>query len=85
MTFGPLFSIGNGINNSNQCVGQILVNGGADHAFVASDTNRTDLGTIGGDYSNAYGINDAGNVVGETTVSRNELYFDWHVAIKKVP
>jgi probable HAF family extracellular repeat protein len=34
------------------------------HAFLYSDGKMTDLGTLGGKESVAFGINDAGQIVG---------------------
>lgn len=60
-------SHGNGINNQNQIVGTYFVPGGSPfqpHAFIYHQGTFTDLGTLGGGSSYAYGINDAGQIVG---------------------
>ena len=51
--------------------------GGADniwHAFLYSGSTMTDLGTLGGTHSYAYGINDNGDVVGTYTITG---YYYW--------
>ena len=37
---------------------------GTYHAFVWDGAQKTDLGTLGGSFSSAYGINDQGDIVG---------------------
>jgi probable HAF family extracellular repeat protein len=62
-------SLATGIN----CSGQIVGCGDEDrgpltlvHAFLASEGNLQDLGSLGGITSHAYGINDSGQVVGDS-------------------
>jgi probable HAF family extracellular repeat protein len=60
---GPAGSMPAGINSSGQVVGSFSA-GDATHGFLYSGARFVDLGTLGGTYSTARGINDAGVVVG---------------------
>ena len=73
-TFGgpeSFYSHGSGINASGQVAGSALTNDGFSyHAFRYDGTPGSggvmrDLGTLGGDGSYAYGINDAGQITGQ--------------------
>jgi probable HAF family extracellular repeat protein len=60
------------INASGQIVG-VLNNspspsGPSPHGFLYSDGAMVDIGTLGGDYSQADGINDAGQIVGSAAL-----------------
>ena len=65
-----------GINDAGQVVGQSTTTTGCIHAFItgADGVGMTDLGTLGGDYSEAYGINDAGQVVGQSDTDNGPLH-----------
>lgn len=63
---GPAGSMPTAINSSGQIVGSFTA-GDATHAFLYSGARFVDLGTLGGTYSIARGINDAGAVVGASS------------------
>jgi len=92
---GPLHSIGRlpggntsfayAINNEGQIAGDSLTSNPAiTHAFRFNVNGQIeDLGTLGGDQSNAFGINNLGDVVGlayaSDGVSHAFLYTDGHM------
>jgi probable HAF family extracellular repeat protein len=73
------------INNYGQVVGIAQIEHGPDfHAFYYNNGTMADLGTLGGNNSEAYGINDNGQIVGVAEVggdnlSRAFLYNDGHM------
>lgn len=71
-------SAGNAINASGQVVGEAQVPGG-NHAFIWKNDGKPmhDLGTLGGssgDSSQAFFINDSGQVAGNSTAFVNKYY-----------
>ena len=52
------------VNNRGQIVGFSTTNEGLTHAFLAENRVLKDLGTLGGQQSWAYAINDSGQIVG---------------------
>jgi len=60
-----------GVNSSDQVVGYAYLASGTFHAFLRTGGTMLDLGTLGGDYSYAYAINDAGQIVGAAALPDN--------------
>jgi probable HAF family extracellular repeat protein len=63
-TLGGLGSLGEGINNSGQVVGQSSDNTGHGKAFLYSAGTMSNLGTLGGSFSQANAISSGGQIVG---------------------
>jgi probable HAF family extracellular repeat protein len=59
-------------------VGVSSTSGGLYHAFIGGNGAMTDLGTLGGAASFAYGVNSTSQVVGEadTPTARHAFYYD---------
>jgi probable HAF family extracellular repeat protein len=83
-TLGGGSSYGAGINSSARVVGYSLTAAGLDHAFlwspggsdgVPGNVQMKDLGTLGGDASEAYAINAAGQISGFAQTTKNDRAF----------
>ncbi len=63
-------SFGNALNNLGQVAGSSYTSGGEQHAFFWTPTSGlTDLGTFGGQNSQAWGLNDSSQVVGQADLA----------------
>ena len=68
-------SAGQSINSGFFIVGGSFVAGFVPHAFRANATlNLTDLGTLGGEFSNAWDINDHGVITGEASNAAEDVH-----------
>jgi probable HAF family extracellular repeat protein len=59
---------GTAANDLGQIAGGYLA-GNALHAFISSSGGITDLGTLGGNWSSAYGLNDWGQAAGTSSIN----------------
>ncbi len=64
-----LDSYGRDINNQGQVVGVAYNLNGSARAFLYKDAQMGEIGTLGGDFSDAYAINDKGDIIGVSTLS----------------
>jgi probable HAF family extracellular repeat protein len=83
-TLGGTESIAGGLNDSDQVAGYSLTAGGLTRAFlwtpggtdgVAGNRQMKDLGTLGGSNSEAYDVNDLGQVTGYAQTANRYLAF----------
>jgi probable HAF family extracellular repeat protein len=81
----PGFAFAFGINNHGQVVGRATMPSGETHAALWDQGRLVDLGTLpGGTYSEAYAINDAGQIVGWSMNDQSTCTaFDgcWHAVL----
>ena len=71
------------INNNAQAAG-VASHGADDHATLFTASGPQDLGALGGASSTAYGLNDAGKVVGSYEVEfPNQRAFAWEGGVSK--
>ncbi|WP_298232412.1 PEP-CTERM sorting domain-containing protein [uncultured Azohydromonas sp.] len=62
------------INNSNQIIGQDFFEGVGYKAYLRNGAAVTELGSLGGGDTGAYGLNDRGVVVGASRTSTGEFH-----------
>ncbi len=84
-TFGMYTTIGRGINDSSQIVGySYMYPNGMHHAFLLSGDNYTTFDVPGATTTEAYGINNSGEIVG-TYVDAGGIQHGFLAAFAPVP
>lgn len=79
LPLGRVFAIANAINGHGRVAGQFSSDGEHFHAFLwSSDQGLTDLGTLGGTFSAAQGINHAAQVVGYSDLHPGAPHLGWY-------
>ncbi len=76
-SLGGGLSEGYALNNSGEVVGYSTTTGYYSHAFASVGGRMIDLGTLGGASGNsdAYGVNDAGQIVGQSSIKGDNYAF----------
>jgi len=68
-----------GINDQGTVVGESSVAEDQGHAFIWRNGTMSDLGTLGGDESEAYAVNELNMVVGQATLANGDIHaFVYH-------
>ena len=75
---GASSSIALDINDSGQVAGWSYTGDGFTHGFIYNDGVIHDLETLGGDNSQAFGINNSGDAVGHSLIAGNSYYKAFH-------
>lgn len=73
---GGISTVASAINNRGQVTGGSVLSVSTTHAFLYSNGQMRDIGTLGGDFSDGASINDHGQIAGTSTTIPNVGQFD---------